>query len=136
MVKIKYMSVTGIHHVFFLLGTVTRIYIATVNLLNASCSEIPFIFHIYPLLSVRQAKHFYSCLPSKTRNCFDKSFVKQGKQIENAFLCKRQKINYRFVSSNKIKYFHELCSSFKIILETGFILSRNSLFTYCHVLFE
>ena len=40
---------------FFLLGTLTRRHIATVNFLNNSCSEIPFIYHIYPLivLSVR-----------------------------------------------------------------------------------
>ena len=38
-----------IPRVFFLLGTLTRIHIATVNLLNASCSEIPFISHMsYP----------------------------------------------------------------------------------------
>ena len=53
-----------------------RINIATLNLINASCSEIPFISHIYPLKSVRQAKHFQNCLHAKTINCFDKSFVK------------------------------------------------------------
>ena len=36
--------------VFFLIGTLTRIHIATVILLNASCSEIPSISHIYPIL--------------------------------------------------------------------------------------
>ena len=46
--KIRLMD--KIPRVFFLLGTLTRIHIATVNLLNASCSEIPFISHIYPLL--------------------------------------------------------------------------------------
>ena len=63
--------------VFFLLGTLVRIEIATVNLLNAYCSKIPFISHIFPLLvlSIRWTKHFRNCLPSKTRNCFDKSFV-------------------------------------------------------------
>ena len=35
--------------VFFLLGTLTRILIATMNLLNGPCSEITFISHIYPL---------------------------------------------------------------------------------------
>ena len=34
--KMKYMSFPGIPHVFFLLGTLTRIHIATVKLLNAS----------------------------------------------------------------------------------------------------
>ena len=53
-----------------------RINIATVNLINASCSEIPFISHFYPLKSVRQAMHFQNCLHTKTRNCFDKAFVK------------------------------------------------------------
>ena len=52
---------------FFLLGTLTRKHIATVNLLNTYCSEIPFISRL-----IRQVK----CLPAKTRNCFDKSFVK------------------------------------------------------------
>ena len=40
MEKIKYMLVPGIPHVFFLLGTLTRIQIAIVSLLNAICSEI------------------------------------------------------------------------------------------------
>ena len=39
-----------IPRVFFLLGTMSLIHIATMNLLNASCSEITFISHIYPLL--------------------------------------------------------------------------------------
>ena len=36
-------------HVFSLRGTLTHIHIATENLLNASCSEILFISHIYPV---------------------------------------------------------------------------------------
>ena len=48
--KIKYMSVPGIPHVFCLLGTLTRILIFTVNLLNASCSKFPFIFHLPNLI--------------------------------------------------------------------------------------
>ena len=69
MVKLKYMSVPVIPHVFFLLGTLTCIHVATVDLLNASCSEITFIFNIYP----RKAYHFYNCLPAKIRNYFDNS---------------------------------------------------------------
>ena len=42
----KYMSISGISHVFFLLETLTRIHIATENLLNASCFEIPLISHV------------------------------------------------------------------------------------------
>ena len=41
-----------IPRVFFLLGTLNRIHIDTVNLLNAPCSEIPFISHTNPLLQV------------------------------------------------------------------------------------
>ena len=56
---------------FLLLGTLTRIHICTVNLLNESCSEIPFISHLPTLI-----RHVGNCLPAKTRNCFDKSFIK------------------------------------------------------------
>ena len=51
---------------------------------------------------------FATIYPLKTRNCVEKSFVKYGKKIENSFLCKQQKINYRFVSSNNMNYFHKL----------------------------
>ena len=46
--KIKYMSVPGIPVVFFLPETRSDpyVHIATVNLLNASCSEISFISQI------------------------------------------------------------------------------------------
>ena len=72
--RIKNMSGPGIPRVFYLLGTLTCIHLAIVNLVNASCSEIPFILtstHSNP-----SGRHF---LPAKTRNSFDKSFVKYGK---------------------------------------------------------
>ena len=53
--KKKYMSSPGIPRVFFLLGTLICIQIATVNLLNASCSEISFISQIR---QVSSRKHF------------------------------------------------------------------------------
>ena len=52
-------------HVFSLRGTLTRIHIATENLLNASCSEILLISHIYPaptLSLVRQVGLTFSQL--------------------------------------------------------------------------
>ena len=57
------MSVPGIPHVYFLLETLTCIHIATVNLLNAFCSEIPFNqpgrLNIFTTLFTREKQEFF-----------------------------------------------------------------------------
>lgn len=60
--EIKHMPVLGIPHVF-LLGTLTRSHISKVILLNASWSEISFVFQI------NRVNTFGECLLAKTFHC-------------------------------------------------------------------